>query len=130
AARIVVSSPACAPQAMLADVISVISSASCPAPSPKSQFKSIWRISGELFFQAQHQPAQVAFACEIQSVRLPDRNLLKPTGVARPQLREPGPVDRDNRGDPRIPADRLTIEQQHDRLSRSGHLNRPATNPR
>ncbi len=36
--------PACAPQAMFADVIKAISSASWPAPSPMSQFRSTRNI--------------------------------------------------------------------------------------
>ena len=41
---IVCPSPACPPQAMFAEVINGISSASCPVPSPRSQFKSMSRI--------------------------------------------------------------------------------------
>ena len=86
-ALIVAASPACAPQAMLAEVISGISSASCPAPSPRSQLRSI-RCLIEFSGQTITEYSQCTLTRKREFVRFAQRDFAEAHRVAGPELRD------------------------------------------
>src|SRR5688572_27726334 len=121
--RIVCASPACAPQAMLAELSNGMIAASSPQPSPRSQLKSSSAFTGALS-DGEADSCQPLALRASQRVRGAGIDRLEMDLVARTQLRQARQVGGDDVADARIAADRLRLAQQHDRLPVRWQLHR------
>src|SRR5690606_431651 len=125
AVRMLASSPAWPPQAMLAELMQATMAASSPQPSPRSQLKSMRSGTGG-------GPRGDGHGDSMQALLLAARRLpglgagagRKPQLGAGPQLRQQRPVGADHVADPWIAAVGLGIGQQHDGLAIGWQLHR------
>src|SRR5690606_29476680 len=115
--RMLASSPAWPPQAMLAEEIQGTMAASSPQPSPRSQLKSMRSGTCASCLQGQRDSMQALALPGKRGARLGDGAGSEAHAVAGPELRQQRPVGADGMADARIAAMGLRIGQQYDRLA-------------